>query len=60
MCEKYVQQQVIGSQLLGATLSMPRKRKRPEEKNTKDDSRTTEEWIQFLVFEWAKIGYNGP
>jgi hypothetical protein len=39
---------------------MPRKRRRPKEKETKDDSRTTEEWKQSLVFEWAKVGYKGP
>jgi hypothetical protein len=39
---------------------MPRKRKSPKDKRTKNDSRTTEEWMQSLVFEWAKAGYKGP
>jgi hypothetical protein len=46
--------------LLGARLQMPRKRKSPKDKRTKNDSRTTEEWMQSLVFEWAKAGYKGP
>jgi hypothetical protein len=52
-------QQERGSRLLGARLQMPRKRSL-KDKRTKNDSRTTEEWMQSLVFEWAKVGYKGP